>query len=211
MMKIDKNFRNDVKALCYDTLESVGFTHYRANGIDWPLYDGFHAWVGLNEGWDDEYFEINPFVGIHVVQIERLWHSLVKTKYNRGSATYAVHMGELAPNELAFRFYRTTDLRSESLRLAELYRDVGLSCAKKIAKYDALLPLLEKRVDMLGAYPERVCCCLHLMGRDEEARSFAESFGLKEPEYFEQFSEAFIVMLDESSSADVPKTSRIGW
>lgn len=205
MMKVDKAFRHEAKALCYDALESAGFTRYRTQGVDWPLHNGFHAWVGLNEGWDDEYFEINPFIGIHVIQVERLWTSIKGSKYSRGSATYAVHMGELAPNEVAFRFYPTTDLRSEALRLAELYRDTGLSYARKIASYDALLPLLKERVDMLGAYPERVCCCLHLMGRDEEARSFAESFGLKEPEFFERFSVAFRAMLDESSSAIAPK------
>lgn len=202
-MKVDKAFRDEAKALCYDALQSMGFNRYRVEGIDWPLHDGFHAWVGLNEGWDDEYFEISPFVGIHVVQIERLWHSLEKTKYHRNRTTYAVHLGELAPNEAAFRFYPETDLRSESLRLAALYRDVGLPYAKKIASYDALLPLLNERVDMLGAYPERVCCCLHLMGRDDEARAFVARFGLKEPEYFEQFGDAFIAMLDGPSSQTI--------
>jgi hypothetical protein len=61
------------------------------------------------------------------------------------------------------------------------YSTLGLRYAKSIATYDCLLSLLKARIELLGAYPERVACCLYLMGRKQEARVFVEAFLPKEP------------------------------
>jgi hypothetical protein len=116
-------------------------------------------------------------------------------KYSRGIATYARHMGELAPDERVFHFTRQTDVDAEAKRLARLYVTVGLTYAKSIASYDALLPLLQERSEMLGAYPERVASCLYLMGRKDAARSFTEEFLTQYREYFEGFAAPFLQML----------------
>lgn len=195
MKPCDAVFRNEILSKCLDALEAQGFTRFRKQNIDWPICDGFHAWVGLNTGMYEDYIEVNPFVGIHVVPIMRMYSELEGRKYNRGYATYAIHMGEIAENEDAFRFTRSTDLESEADRLSRLYATIGLDYASSISNYEALLPLLNDRLDMLGGYPERVACCLYLMGRRDEARSFTEAFRLKEPGYFEGFAAPFLKML----------------
>lgn len=196
----DAAFKRVVLLKCYDALVAEGFTRFRKEYVDWPLEHGFHCWVGLNTGSQDGFMQINPFVGIHVVQIERFWTDLntgkYPGKYSRGHATYAVHMGELAPNESAFHFSPLhSNIDAEAARLARLYASVGLVYAKSIASYATLLPLLEKRVPMLGAYPERVAACLFLMDRKEEARSFASAFLEKHRDYFEGFAIPFLKLL----------------
>ncbi len=190
----DAAFKQAVLLKCYDALEVEGFTRYRKQDVDWPMEHGFHCWVGLNTGLEKEHLDINPFVGVHVVPIMKLYTSLEGRKYSRSTATYAVHMGELTPKEQAFRFTRQTDVAEEAARLARLYADVGLSYALSIGTYELLLPLLRDRVPMLGAYPERVASCLHLMGRKDEARSFVEEFLKEHRDYFEGFAVPFLKM-----------------
>lgn len=197
----DAAFKQAVLLKCYDALEATGFTRYRKQDVDWPMEHGFHCWVGLNTGLEKEHLDINPFVGVHVVPIDKLWGRLdtgkYAVKYNRGVATYALHMGELAPKESIFRFTRQSDVAGEADRLARLYADVGLPYALSISTYERLLPLLRERVPMLGAYPERVASCLYLMGRKEEARSFAEEFLQDHRDYFEGFAVPFLKMLSD--------------
>lgn len=195
----DSAYKHVVLEKCYGALEAVGFTRYRKGGVDWPLGSNFHCWVGLNAGLRPEYIEINPFVGVHVVSIEKLWTSKkigkYPGKYDRGVATYAVHMGELVPNEPAFRFSWQTDVEEEAARLARLYVSVGLDYAQLIASYEQLLPLLYDRVPMLGGYPERVAVCLYLMDRKEEAHAFVEGFLKERRDYFEGFAVSFLKLL----------------
>lgn len=197
----DAAFKREVLLKCYDALEAVGFTRYRKEAVDWPMEHGFHCWVGLNTGLEKEHLDINPFVGVHVVPIMKLYTSLEGRKYSRSTATYAVHMGELAPKTEAFCFTRQTDVAAEANRLARLYADVGLSYALSIGSYERLLPLLRERVPMLGAYPERVASCLYLMGRKEEARSFVEEFLRDHRDYFEGFAVPFLKLLTHGRTA----------
>jgi hypothetical protein len=185
---------------CYDALEQEGFTRFRKENVDWPLRDGFHCWIGLNTGLYFDRLEINLFVGTHIVPIEKMC-AIVGRKYDRGVATYAIHLGELsaASEEPAFAFTpKQSDafIAAEAGRLARLYATVGLSYARSIASYEAILPLLESRLGMLGGYPESVACCLYLMGRLAEARAFTEDFLMKEPSYFADFALPFTKMFD---------------
>lgn len=197
--RCDITYKQVVWQHCYDALTEAGFARFRKEGVDWPFGNGFHCWVGLNTAIEPEYVEINPFVGVHVVPIEKLWSSL-KTgkypgKYSRSTATYAVHMGELVPKERVFRFARETDIATEAARLARLYVNVGLPYAESMASYERLLPLLQGRISRLGAYPERVASCLYLMDRKEEARAFVEDFVKRYPDYFEGFAVPFLKLL----------------
>jgi hypothetical protein len=193
-------FKEIVRRKCYDELERVGFTRFAKEGVDWPLHDGFHSWVGLNTGLYSDRVEINPFVGLHVIPIAKL-RALEGRRYDRRIATYAVHMGELpaARDEKAFVFTTAqgdTFLLSEIQRLARIYATAGLDYSKSIASYGALLPLLEGRLHMLGGYPENVACCLYLMGRTREAYEFAEDFLMQEPDYFHDFAIPFFEMIE---------------
>jgi hypothetical protein len=192
----DAAFKQAVLLKCYEALEAEGFTRYRKQDVDWPMENGFHCWVGLNTGLEKEYLDINPFVGVHVVPIMKLYTFLEGRKYSRSTSTYAVHMGELVPKEQAFLFTRETDVAAQAARLARLYLDAGLSYALSIGTYERLLPLLQERVPMLGAYPERVASCLYLMGRKEEARLFVEEFLQDHRDYFEGFAVPFLRFLN---------------
>lgn len=203
--RCDAAFKKEILLACYDALEREGFTRYRKEDVDWPLENGFHCWVGLNTGLYRDYVAINPFVGVHVVPIDKLWESLKKRKYpgkyDRGIATYARHMGELAPDVRAFHFTRSTNIASEAKRLARLYATVGLEFARAIADYETLLPLFKQRIDRLGVYPERYACCLYRMGRVAEARAFVNSFLPAHRDYFEGFAIPFLKMLDEEEKS----------
>lgn len=191
-MRCDASFKRYVLLSCYEALASVGFVRYRKEAVDFPVADGFHAWVGLNNTLESDHVEISPFVGIHVVPIMSFYTRLEQRKYDRGIATYAVHMGDLAPNELAFKFSVETDVQAEAARLARLYLSVGVPYAESIASYERLLPLLQERVPMLGGYPERVASCLYLMGRLDDARHFVETFLASHEEYFRNFAVPFL-------------------
>ncbi|KAA2285530.1 hypothetical protein [Arenimonas fontis] len=193
--RCDAAYKQRVLEECYRALEAAGFTRYRKENVDWPLRNDFHCWVGLNHALKQEYVEVNPFVGVHAVPIMKLCTALEGRKYNRSIATYAVHMGELAPNEKMFRFTRQTNLEAEAARLAHLYVSIGLPYGESIASYQHLLPLLQERVPVLGGYPERVAACLYLMGRKDEARAFVEDFLKDHRGYFECFAMPFLKLL----------------
>lgn len=196
--RCDAAYKKFVREQCYDALEAAGFTRFRKEGVDWPFENGFHCWVGINAAVAAEYVEINPFVGLHVVPIEKITaikNGKYPKKYDRGIATYAVHMGELAPKERAFRFSRQTDVVVEAARLARLYVNVGLPYAQSMASYEDVLPLLQSRIISLGGYPESTAACLYLMNRKDEARTFVEAFVKKKPDYFEGFAIPFLKLL----------------
>lgn len=204
-MLLASEFEEEVLLKCYGAMEKAGFTRFSKRAVDWPLEDGFHLWVGLNTNQEHGCLQINPFVGLHAIQIERLWTRLkslggVSSKYSRTYATYAVHMGELAPSENIFRFTQESSPDAEIDRLVRLYIRVGLSYAQAISGYDHLLPLVQSRVEMLGAYPERVASCLYLMGRREEAKEFTQRFLGENEDYFQPFAVPFLELLNEKTS-----------
>ena len=203
--KCDAAFKQSIILKCYDELERVGFTRFRKESVDWPLHNGFHSWVGLNTGLDRDRLCIEPFTGVHVVPLDRLWESIQvgkwPGKYSRSVATYAVHMGELdsAKDEPAFAFTPQQSkgfVDSEVHRLANLYATVGLDFARSLASYESLLPLLIDRVPMLGGYPQRVASCLYLMNRRAEARQFVEEFLSSNRDIFEGFALPFLAKLE---------------
>lgn len=201
--RCDAKFKQHVLLECYEALAAVGFIRYRKEDVDWPLDSEFHYWVGLNTGLYDEHVLINPFIGVHVVPIMKLYTGLEGRKYSRSTSTYALHMGEVSPHEQAVEFTRETDVVKEAARLAQLCLKVGLPYAKSIASYEVLLPLLQERVPMLGAYPEQVASCLYLMGHKEQALTFTEDFLTKKPDYFEGFAKPFLKMLiDEKQNTE---------
>lgn len=193
-----------VRMNCYNALEKVGFERFAKEGVDWPLNDGFHCWVGLNAAVERSGVEITPFVGLHVIPLEKLAAGLKGKRYVRGIATYAIPMGDLdyARDEPAFVFTTGQSegfVLSEADRLASLYATCGLAFSQSIASYEKLLPLLEMRLDMLGGYPESVACCLRLMGREDAAIKFVESFSRQEPQYFASFAAVFLATSGNAS------------
>jgi hypothetical protein len=205
MQRCDASFKNAVRLRCYDALQREGFARFRKEDVDWPLDNDFHYWLGLNTALMSGYVQINPFVGIHAVTIGKLIASVEKgdrrSKYHRDHATYAVHIGEIAPHARVVRFTPEGDIDAETTRLARLCVAAGLPFAKSIGSYEKLLPLLQTRVRMLGGYPERVACCLYLMGQLAASHRFTINFLAKEPEYFTDFAKPFLEMLEKEPGA----------
>jgi hypothetical protein len=189
-------FRDEVRESCVSALVSVGFSRFRKDSADLEILEGFRCWVGLNLSAHAEYVDVNPFVGLHATHIEKLWTRLklgkYAAKYDRGVATYGLHFGEIRPGEKAFRFSLGSSIEPEARRLAILYVDYGIPYARSIAKYETLLPLLEKRIGMLGGFPERYASCLHLMGNTQRAREFVTEFEKTHQAYFEGFAGPFL-------------------
>jgi hypothetical protein len=206
-VKCDAQFKKHVLDCCYQSLQNVGFRRRRKHDADWPLSPAFTAWVGLNTGLYSDRLEINPYVGVHAPEVEKLRMKLSGLQYpgrSGPSATYAKNIGELdaAKQERVFSFQAhltEEDIGAEAKRLARLLQTTGLAYSKSIASYETLLPLMRERVGMLGGYPQRVCCCLHLMGLRSEARAFAEHLSREEPEALGSFAAAFIEFLDSKA------------
>ena len=97
-MVCDEVFKERVLIKCYDTFENHGFTRFRKFGVDYPIHDGFHCWVGLNVALYPDRVELVPNVGLHVVPIEEMICSLDKgeyaTEYDRGVGPYSINIGE---------------------------------------------------------------------------------------------------------------------
>jgi hypothetical protein len=106
-------------------------------------------------------------------------------------ATFAIPFGHLTPSERAFIFTPTTDPQKDIVRLANLYLEVGLDYCRSIANFEALRPLLEGRISMLGGYPDRLAACLLLMRKREKALAFTAAFADQHPAYFQNFASAF--------------------
>jgi hypothetical protein len=200
-MDRDYVFKERILLECYDALEKHGFTRFSKLGVDYPIHDGFHCWVGINVAQCSDRVELVPNVGLHVVPIEEMVCTLDKgeyaTDYDRGVATYSINIGELASlgDERAFSFsHQQSDyfIYTECERLAVLYATEGLRYAKSIASYEYLVPLLKENVGTLGGNPERLAACLYLMGKKLEAMEFLSSFPEKYKEYIKGFSVPFL-------------------
>jgi hypothetical protein len=207
MSACDAQFKKAVSLRMYDAFEAAGFTRFRKEAVDWPLHDGFHAWVGLNTALSPDRVDITPNVGVHVVPLHKLCTvagGRYPYKYSRSHATYAINIGmlEAVGDERAFAFAPHQSegfIDAECRRLAHIYATAGLDYARSIASYEALLPLLQERVEGLGLYPEMVASCLYLMGRKQEARDFVEGFVARHKDYFEGFAIPFLAKLEEEA------------
>ncbi|MBB4101055.1 hypothetical protein [Sphingomonas kyeonggiensis] len=204
-MKCDAKFKESVLGICLDALESAGFRRYRKDAVDWPVGKDFNAWVGLNTGLYEDRVEIGPFVGVHAARIEKMWMGLLGRKYPGPygrAATYSINIGEIdgAADLPTFAFAPWQSKRfieSEAIRLAEIYQSIGLGFSKSISSYESLLPLISQKVTMLGGCPERVACCIYIMGDMRGARQFVEGFLREEPDAFDAFARVFLKMLDD--------------
>jgi hypothetical protein len=170
---VNSEFIRSVEDACESALVAAGFKRLRRGTIIWEISPSFWGWVGLNEGNHGDMVRINPFIGIHAVDLMKLWDQLDESKYSKGAhATYAIHLGEILPDELVFEFHKGKDLSHDAARLAKCVADTGLKYMQSIADYDELIPLFKEFIPTLGGYPERYALALHLSGKHAEAREF---------------------------------------
>ncbi|WP_417450403.1 hypothetical protein [Kordiimonas sp.] len=194
---MERSFVDSVIEACVDALVSVGFRKRGKSNVFNPMTASFTGWVGLNEGNHEGYLRINPNVGIHCVPLERFWRGFEGLKYSPTTATIALPLGTFCADEDEFLFSLSENIEPEAKRLAQLYKNYAIPFYETHASYEALLPMLLEKVDMLGAYPERVAGTYYLQGRYEEARSFTESMLKKEKEYFSGFGLPFLKKLEQ--------------
>ncbi len=202
--KCDAAFKKQILSKCYDALESIGFTRFNKNGVDWPLGEGFNCWVGLNSALHSDRVELVPNIGLHVEPVERMIFETDQSgnfpKYNRKVATYAFNIGTIdsISDEPAFAFspnQSNSFLESECERLAYLYTNNGLEYVRTLASYDALAPLLKEYVNSLGGNPERYAVCLYLLGLKHESMNFLENFPEQYKSYIQGFAVPFIAKI----------------
>lgn len=162
-----------VEDACESALISVGFKRLRRGTIVHEISAAFWGWVGLNKGIHGDMIRINPFVGVHAVEVMKLCAQLENSKYVKGAyATYAIHLGELLPEAPTFEFHREVAVDEEAGRLAACIVEAGLNYMRSISSYEVLLPLIATRMPMLGGYPERYAAALYLSGKPEIACDF---------------------------------------
>lgn len=206
-MKCDVSFKNGVLSECYDSLQRQGFSRYKKWGVDFPINNGFHCWVGLNTALYPDRLELIPNVGVHVVPIEKLICDLdngaYAKKYDRSIATYSIGLWEVCGQENhTFCFFpeqSSSLISAECSRLASLYSSDGLRFARGISNYGKLSELLADRVDSLGRVPERYATCLYMLGKKLEAKEFLECFPADYKKYIEGFSLPFIDKIKNES------------
>jgi hypothetical protein len=192
-------------AACYRALARSGFIRHAPDALDWPLSPSFHVWLGLHArrvaATDPDLVEVEPWIGIHAVTVERLWTRLkvgpYRSTYRRHVATFAVPLLPLGSEAEPCLLSAAVADRAVLSRLVDLCRRVGLPFALSIASLDALAPLLEDRTEALGGNPERLASMLLLMGRDGEARRFIEAFRVRHPGYFGGFAGPALALLDK--------------
>lgn len=172
---VNSEFVKSVDSSCEAALVSAGFTRLRRGTIVYEINADFMGWVGLNIGSHTSEVRINPFVGVHATNVMKLCAELQERKYVKGeTATFAMHLGELLPDELVFDFHIGENFSVQAQRLAERVKGAGLMFMKSLASYDELLPHVEQRMPMLGGYPERYVAILHLSGKRREALIFID-------------------------------------
>ena len=210
-MNCDGPFKKRIQLECYGALERHGFSRFRSMGVDYPIHEGFHCWVGLNAALFPDRVEMAPNVGLHVPPIERMICALDKgayaRKYDRGVATYSLNIGELDSirDERAFAFSPEQSdafISAECERLASIYEFHGLKYARSIASFQSLAPLLEEQVGSLGGNPERFAVCLYMLGRKVEAEDFLDAFPEDLKPYIEGFSIPFVKMIESERSVN---------
>lgn len=172
------NSVQDLKSIensCAAALSQVGVKVKSGTGT-LPIGNAFSGWVGLNSGRHKGFIRINPFVGVHCQQIMKLVASASGKKYRPSElATFSIYLGELCPEVSQFVFNDGDDSTKEAERLASTIEEFGFPYMRKIASYDALLPLLEKRVPTLGGYPQRYAAALYLSGKIDMALEFTNT------------------------------------
>jgi len=179
-VKVDAKFVRNVQHACERALLGHGFEQPRRGEIVIGITPEFLGWVGLNVGKHSDFVRINPFVGVHCVPVMKLVAEATGEKYQTGRyATYAVHLGEVAPNEEQFVFSSERQIEIEAERLAVSCRESGVPYMRSISTFESLLPLLEEKVPMFGGYPQRVAAAMYLMGRKKEALNFVERLRLE--------------------------------
>lgn len=189
----NREFIRKVEDACEAALVNVGFRRLRRGTIIWEISPNFWGWVGLNRGIHGNSVRVNPFVGVHAVDVMKFCAQFDEMKYVKGAyATYAIHLGELLPTELTFDFQDEKNISGEAARLAKNIAATGLNYMRSIASYEALLPLLESRMPMLGGYPERYAAALYLGGKHDAARNFVAEV-LSREGGFTKFSSEFFV------------------
>ncbi|WP_439498741.1 hypothetical protein [Bosea sp. (in: a-proteobacteria)] len=201
MQVCDSTYRDEVVEGCRDALVANGFTRYRKRDVDYPFLDGFHCWVGLASEMQPDCIKIYPQVGVHAVNIEKLWSRLTTGKYainyNRAQCTYGGPLSGLTDGTAVTTFSRGCSISQQAERLATLYLEFGVPYARSLAGYEALLPELKTRIPILGGYPQRVAACLYLMGRKEESLEFADHLRSLQIPQLDDFALSFVNMVKE--------------
>ena len=205
---MNTKFANFVEKECTKALVREGFESPRMRTRYIQLNEEFLGWVGLNRGNYADYLQINPFIGIHCIPIMKMVKELQGAKYKIGeTATFAIHMGEIAPNVKQYIFQDETNITEVATRLSAEIMEFALPWMTKNASFESLLPKIEQKVDMLGGNPQWYASGLFLSGQEQNAKEFVQ----KRTDLFDKedhgqysiyyrFAEPFFEMVERGST-----------
>jgi hypothetical protein len=175
---MNKLFLNRVDSACDQAFKTYGFQSRRRGSPLLPIGEDFYGWVGLNRYNRSGYLQLNPFVGLHCIPMMRIWYGIddrLDKRFAGRTATFAFHMGEIAPHVEVFIFRDDANVEAEAARLAHCVHEFGVPWMKQHATLEAILPLLKSREAMLGGYPELIAIAMYLLGRHDEAIAYLDS------------------------------------
>ena len=208
----DRRFLKEVEDACDAALVDLGFERPRRGTRFLEIQPHFLGWVGLNQGNHGDLVRINPNIGIHCVEVERLKRVLISDKakpYKKGEyATFALPLGTQTPEDIdAIEFLVGAPVHNEARRLSMLIGTYGVPWMVENASYDTLIPLLEERFSQLPNYPERLAGMYYFAGRFEQAIEFTNEVLARFRErpsptllnQFERFASPFLKMLSEET------------
>lgn len=187
--------KDNIRSALFDELIIRGHTLYSKDVIGIDFGGGFFSWIGVPcNKIDNSTVEILINIGIHSVNIEKMWIKLRNSsaiKYSRRVASYSVPIDLLVESLKIDHNFNADNYKSKSKEFADLIVSYGNEFSRSISSYDDLLPYLKGRVPMLGAYPERYACCLYFLGRLAEAKDFVAMIDKEKPAYFGDFANNF--------------------
>ena len=151
-------FDRAVQDACESALVAVGFKRLRRSTIIWEISEKFWGWVGLNRGNHGDMVRVNPFIGIHAVDLMKLCDQLDESKYSKGAyATYAIHLGEILPDELVFEFHKGRDLSHDAERLAKCVADADVHAVH--SRLRCANPLIQRIYPDARRLSREICGC----------------------------------------------------
>lgn len=167
-----KILRKTVCLALVEALERKGFDRYRKECVDWPLTQTVSMWVGLGVSSENGICSVYPNIGIHAPEIDKIaWGNGYRRNVVTCSPTPLGSLTSISEEEPAFAFdlcSSTNFIRSESDRLAGLFRNNGIEAMQPLANYPTIEVEIKDCVPYLGGAPERYAACLYVNGKEKE-------------------------------------------
>lgn len=166
-----------IRDSCTREFSSRGYAKSKHGLFHIEVTKDFFGWIGLNEGVHSDRININPFVGIHCMPIEKMLAKCKGRRYRVGEiATFADHFGYVAPEApgYQFRFFRNEPVEPLAKQLVEVVDDFARPAVVSQANYGSLISLLKEREARGGGVPEALAVAYYMTEGVESAQLYLD-------------------------------------